>query len=49
MRCSVMAGFRSDVVWSRAYQLIIDERPVFAIREWFFRSVLEAMDREARS
>jgi chorismate-pyruvate lyase len=46
---SVMAGFRFDVVWSRAYQLIIDERPVFAIREWFFRSVLEAMDREAQS
>jgi hypothetical protein len=36
-------------VWSRAYQLIIDERPVFDIREWFFRSVLEAMDREAQS
>ena len=46
---SARAGFRSDVVWSRTYQLIIDERPVFAIREWFFRSVLEAMDREAQS
>ena len=28
------------------YQFIIDERPVFAIRERFFRSVLEAMERE---
>ena len=44
----VMAGFRSEVVWSRAYRLVIDELPVFAIREWFFRSVLEAMDREAQ-
>jgi chorismate--pyruvate lyase len=46
---NVTAGFRSEVVWSRAYRLIIDERPVFVIREWFFRSVLEAMDREAQS
>lgn len=46
---SVMAGFSSEVVWSRAYRLIIDELPVFAIREWFFRSVLEALDRETRS
>jgi chorismate-pyruvate lyase len=45
---SVMAGFRSEVVWSRAYRLIINELPVFAICEWFFRSVLEAMDREAQ-
>jgi chorismate-pyruvate lyase len=46
---SVMAGFSSEVVWSRAYRLIIDELPVFAIREWFLGSVLEALDREARS
>jgi chorismate-pyruvate lyase len=44
-----MAGFSSEVVWSRAYRLVIDELPVFAIREWFLRSVLEALDREARS
>jgi chorismate-pyruvate lyase len=46
---SIMAGFSSEVVWSRAYRLVIYELPVFAVREWFFRSVLEAMDRQARS
>ena len=46
---SIIAGFSSEIVWSRAYRLIIDGLPVFAIREWFFRSVLEALDRQARS
>jgi chorismate-pyruvate lyase len=46
---SVIAGFSSEVVWSRAYRLIIDELPVFAIREWFLVSVLEALDRKSRS
>jgi chorismate-pyruvate lyase len=42
-------GFSSEIVWSRAYRLSIDGLPIFAIREWFFRSVLQALDRQARS
>jgi len=33
------------VVWSRAYRLRINGLPVFAIREWFFRSAQEAFER----
>jgi chorismate lyase len=39
----------SEVVWSRAYRLTIDGIAVFAIREWFLRSVLDALDRQVRS
>jgi chorismate-pyruvate lyase len=46
---SIITGSSCEVVWSRAYRLIIDELPVFAIREWFFRSLLEVRDRQARS
>jgi chorismate-pyruvate lyase len=35
----------SPIVWSRAYRLTIDELPVFAICEWFFRSVQDAAER----
>jgi chorismate-pyruvate lyase len=35
----------ADVVWSRAYVLTIDGLPVFAISEWFFRSVEDALER----
>jgi chorismate-pyruvate lyase len=35
----------SAVVWSRAYRLRIEDRPVFAICEWFFRSVQDAVER----
>jgi len=37
----------SEVVLSRGYRLILDDLPVFAIREWFFRTVLAALDRQA--
>jgi len=33
------------IVWARAYRLMLGDMVVFAIREWFFRSVLEARDR----
>jgi chorismate-pyruvate lyase len=46
---SIIAGHSSEFVWSRAYRLIIDGLPVFAIREWFLQSVLEALDRQAPS
>jgi chorismate-pyruvate lyase len=36
-----------EIVWRRAYRLTVDGRPVFSIREWFFRSVLDALDRRA--
>jgi chorismate-pyruvate lyase len=39
----------SEIVWSRAYRLIIDGLPAFAIREWFLRSVLEAIERRGAS
>jgi chorismate-pyruvate lyase len=35
----------SAVVWSRTYRLTIDDLPVFAICEWFFRSVQDAVER----
>jgi chorismate-pyruvate lyase len=35
----------SAVVWSRAYRLRIDDVAVFAICEWFFRSVQDALER----
>ena len=46
---STIDGFSSEIVWSRAYRLSIDGLPIFAIREWFFSSVLQALDRQARS
>jgi chorismate-pyruvate lyase len=39
----------SEIVWSRAYRLMIDGLPAFAIREWFLRSVLDALDQQART
>ena len=39
----------SEVVLSRAYRLTIDGQPVFAIREWFLRSVLDVLDRQGRA
>jgi chorismate-pyruvate lyase len=36
------------VVWRRAYRLALAERPVFAIREWFLRPVLEALATSGR-
>ena len=41
-----VAGLGSEIVWSRAYRLRIGGQPVFAIREWFLRSVLDAFDRQ---
>ena len=43
-----VAELATEIVWSRAYRLKIDGLPVFAIREWFLRSVLDALDRQAR-
>jgi hypothetical protein len=40
-----VAAGASPIVWSRAYRLTIDELPVFAICEWFFRSVQDAAER----
>jgi chorismate-pyruvate lyase len=37
----------TEVVWARAYRLLIGGAPVFAIREWFFRTVLDALARSA--
>ena len=42
------AGLGSEIVWSRAYRLRIGGRPVFAIHEWFLRSVLDAFDHQGR-
>jgi len=39
------AGGAPAIVWSRAYVLTIDSLPVFAICEWFFRSVEHALER----
>ena len=39
------AAVASEIIWFRSYCLPIDDLPVFAIREWFFRSVLDAVDR----
>ncbi len=38
-------GLDAEVIWARAYVLHLDGIAVFAIQEWFFRSVLEALDR----
>ena len=38
----------SDIVWSRAYRLRMDGQPVFAIHEWFLRTVLDAFDHRVR-
>jgi hypothetical protein len=35
------------VVWWRAYRLTIDDLPVFTIREWFFRAVQDAVERQS--
>jgi chorismate-pyruvate lyase len=35
----------ATVVWFRAYRLTLGAHPVFAIREWFFRSVQDALER----
>jgi chorismate-pyruvate lyase len=37
----------ADIVWSRAYTLTIGGLPVFAISEWFFHSVEQALERSA--
>ena len=34
-----------EVIWVRSYLLCRHDLPVFAIREWFFASVLDALDR----
>jgi chorismate-pyruvate lyase len=34
-----------EVIWARAYLLLLDAIPVFAIREWFYGSVLDPLDR----
>jgi chorismate-pyruvate lyase len=36
------------VVWRRAYRLALGGQPVFAIREWFLRSVLDALATSTR-
>ena len=35
----------NEVIWARAYLLALDDLPAFAIREWFFGSVLDPFDR----
>ena len=45
---AAVAALGSDIVWSRAYRLRIDGQPVFAIHEWFLRSVLDAFDHRVR-
>ncbi len=40
-------GRGAEIIWARAYVLLLNDLPVFAIGEWFFRSVLEALDRTA--
>jgi chorismate-pyruvate lyase len=46
---SIIDGFSSEIVCSRAYRLSIDGLPIFGIHEWFLSSVLQALDRQARS
>jgi chorismate-pyruvate lyase len=38
-----MAAASGAVAWWRSYLLVVDDAPVFFIREWFFRSVVDAM------
>jgi chorismate lyase len=40
---SISGATAGDVVWSRAYRLLIDGRPLFVIDEWFLRAVLLAL------
>jgi chorismate-pyruvate lyase len=40
-----VAAVVSSVVWSRVYRLTSDGLPVFAISEWFLRSVQDALER----
>ena len=35
----------SEVVWERAYRLLVGGMPAFAIREWFLQPVLDAVER----
>jgi hypothetical protein len=35
----------AEIVWCRAYRLTVGGAPVFAITEWFCRSVLTALQR----
>ena len=35
----------NEVIWARAYLLLLSDVPVFAIGEWFFGSLLDAPDR----
>ena len=43
---AVLLGERAkEVIWARAYLLVLNDVPVFAIREWFFGSVLDSLDR----
>ncbi len=44
---SSVAGFASEVALSRAYRLMSDGVPIFTIREWFLRWVVDALDRQA--
>jgi chorismate-pyruvate lyase len=38
-------GDRTDeVIWARAYLLLLDAVPVFAIREWFYATVFHPLD-----
>jgi chorismate-pyruvate lyase len=39
----------AEIVWNRAYRLTVGGDPVFAITEWFCRSVLEALPPRAAS
>jgi chorismate-pyruvate lyase len=41
--------FVDEVAFTRTYRLMIDGSPVFAIREWFLRAALEALDRHTQS
>jgi chorismate-pyruvate lyase len=42
---AVATAGTSEIVWARAYRLLVDGAPVFAIREWFLGTVLDALDR----
>ena len=37
----------SEIVWSRAYLLLVDGTATFAVQEWFLRPVLDAFERKA--
>jgi chorismate-pyruvate lyase len=42
---AVATGDRTDeVIWARGYLLLLDAVPVFAIREWFYATVLDPLD-----